>query len=123
MSFLDRLTTWMPFGRVPEVRARDLWTELRGERAPLLVDVRTRAEWEQSRIAGAVSVSLPTLPEGLSALALHRDRRVVTICLSAHRSIAAVRLLREQGFADVRQLRGGMLAWWAQGLPTEKGPA
>lgn len=121
MSLLDRLATWMPFGRVPEVSARDLRAELQGERAPLVVDVRTRTEWEQSRIAGALCVPLPTLPESLSWLEAHRDRRVVTICLSAHRSIAAVRLLREHGFADARQLRGGMLAWWAQGLPTEKG--
>ena len=123
MSLLARLATWMPFGRVPEVSARDLWSELQGERGPLIVDVRTHAEWEQSRIAGALSVSLPTLPESLASLELHRDRKVVTICLSADRSIAAVRLLREHGFADARQLRGGMLAWWAQGLPTEKGRA
>lgn len=121
MSLLDRFTTWMPFGEVPEVHARALWAELQGAGAPLVIDVRTRLEWGQSRIAGALSIPLPTLPAGLAALEVHRDRRVVTICLSAHRSIAAVRLLREHGFSDARQLRGGMLAWWAQGLPTESG--
>jgi rhodanese-related sulfurtransferase len=41
---------------------------------------------------------------------------VVAICLTAHRSIPAVRLLRENGF-EARQLQGGMLAWRAAQLP------
>ena len=38
-------------------------------------------------------------------------RPVVAICLSAHRSIPAARLLRAHGFPDAAQLAGGMLAW------------
>jgi rhodanese-related sulfurtransferase len=41
---------------------------------------------------------------------------VVAICLSAHRSPPAVRLLSRAGY-DARQLEGGMLAWRAAGLP------
>lgn len=120
MTLLKRLATWVPFGRVPEVPAAELWAELQGEPVPLVVDVRTRLEWEQSHIAGALSVPLASLTASLPSLAVHRERRVVTICLSAHRSISAVRVLREHGFTDVRQLKGGMLAWWARSLPTEK---
>jgi rhodanese-related sulfurtransferase len=121
MSVLRRLATWVPFGRVPEVAPEALLAELEGDAAPLVVDVRTQLEWQQSRIGGALSVPLPSLPSRLGELEVHRERRVVTICLSAHRSVAAVRLLRERGFADVRQLQGGMLAWWARKLPTESG--
>lgn len=123
MTLLRRLATWVPFGRVAEVPADELWAELQqGAQPPLIVDVRTHLEWEQSRIASALSIPLPSLTASLSSLVVHRERRVVTICLSAHRSIAAVRLLRERGFTDVRQLQGGMLAWWARSLPTVKGP-
>jgi len=45
---------------------------------------------------------------------------VVAICLTAHRSIPAVRLLASEGF-EATQLKGGMLAWRAAGLP-EAGP-
>jgi rhodanese-related sulfurtransferase len=61
------------------------------------------------------------LPRRLDALGLERGRRVVAICLTAHRSIPAVRLLRQAGF-DAVQLAGGMLAWRAAGFPEERGP-
>jgi rhodanese-related sulfurtransferase len=39
------------------------------------------------------------------------------ICLSAHRSIAAVRLMTEMGHENVFQLKGGMQDWRAKQLP------
>jgi rhodanese-related sulfurtransferase len=49
-------------------------------------------------------------------LELSYDRQVLAICLSAHRSISAVRALKELGF-DALQLEGGMQSWRAAGLP------
>jgi rhodanese-related sulfurtransferase len=43
---------------------------------------------------------------------------VVAICLTAHRSIPAVRLLRARGF-EAAQLAGGMLAWRVAGFGEE----
>jgi rhodanese-related sulfurtransferase len=120
MSLWDGLRAWNPFGSVPEVSPHDLFASLGSENPPVLLDVRTTIEWEQSRIVGAVSVPVLSLGDRLSSLALDRDRPVVAICLSAHRSVPAVRLLRERGFVAV-QLAGGMLAWWAAKLPVEKG--
>jgi rhodanese-related sulfurtransferase len=127
---------WVPFGRVPEIGAEELARTLD---AVQLVDVRTRLEFARGRIRGAMSIPIqelagyrrgkpacrpdggPTPSElGSSLRALDRARPVVVICLSAHRSIPAVRLLRDAGF-DVRQLAGGMLAWRALGLPEERG--
>jgi rhodanese-related sulfurtransferase len=45
---------------------------------------------------------------------------VVAVCLTAHRSVPAVRLLRERGFEAV-QLSGGMMAWRAARLPEARG--
>lgn len=101
---------------VPEVVARELAEALATDAPPQLVDVRTALEHRQSRVPGAVSAPLSTL----DALELDPTRPVVAICLSAHRSIPAVEALAERGF-DAAQLKGGMLAWWAAGLPTEKG--
>lgn len=116
-----RLADWVPFGDVPEIEARELHARLeRGERLQL-VDVRTAVEHRASRIAGAVSAPIASLGGRLDALGLDPARTVVCICLSAHRSIPAVRLMRGRGYADVAQLAGGMAAWWSAGLPTEKG--
>lgn len=114
------LPWWLPFGRVPELPAVRLARELAATPAPQLLDVRTAAEFRQGRIRGAVSAPITSLAEALPRLGLDRSRKVVAICLSAHRSIPAVRLLRRHGF-EAEQLAGGMLAWRAAGLPEERG--
>jgi rhodanese-related sulfurtransferase len=112
-----KLPWWLPFGSVPEISAADLAVAARsGKGGPQLVDVRSPAEFGGGHIAGAVNVPVSHLTSGIEALRLDPKRPVVAICLTAHRSIPAVRLLRERGF-DARQLSGGMLAWRAQKLP------
>jgi rhodanese-related sulfurtransferase len=120
MSVWNELRSLAPFGAVPEVSAHDLEDALAGDTPPKVLDVPTRLEWQQSRIAGAVHVPLLSLGAHVAGLGLDPGRPVVLICLSAHRSVPAVRVLREAGF-DAMQLQGGMLAWWAAGLPVEKG--
>lgn len=48
------------------------------------------------------------------------------VCLSAHRSIGALKWLRGQGYRSVKQLKGGMQAWRREALPevrsAEEGP-
>lgn len=115
-----KLPWWLPFGRVPEVGAAELAELLRGRAAPQLLDIRTPAEFAAGRIRGARNVPLTTLPSRLGSLALDPSRPVVAVCLSAHRSAPAVRLLGEHGF-QASQLAGGMLAWRAAGLPEIRG--
>ena len=112
-----RISDWIPLGAVPSVEPRALAERLASPARPQIVDVRTRAEYEAGHIDGAVSAPITSLASLLDGLGLDRGRPVVAICLSAHRSIPAVRLLRERGFSDVAQLAGGMLAWRKAGLP------
>ena len=114
-----RLPWWLPFGRVPEVTAGDLAARLGRGEAVQLVDVRSPSEFRGGHIAGAVNVPITEAPGQLGSLGLDAKRPVVAICLSAHRSIPAVRLLQRQGF-DAAQLAGGMLAWRAAGLPEHR---
>ena len=106
------LPWWLPFGAVPEVTGPELERLLDGGSPPQLLDVRTAREFEAGHIPGAQNVPITALPARLPGLALDRSRPVVAICLTAHRSVPAVRLLRRHGL-DARQLAGGMLAWWS----------
>ena len=110
---------WLPFGHVPELSAHELHQKLAAD-PPQVLDVRTHAEWKRSQIPGAVNVPVTELKRRLPDLGLDPQRPVVAICLSAHRSIPAVRLLTAHGYRDVHQLAGGMLAWWRSELPTER---
>jgi rhodanese-related sulfurtransferase len=114
-----KLPWWLPFGQVPELAPGALAERLGREPRPQLLDVRTHAEFAHGHIAGAVNLPITALSDGLAALRLDPARPVVAICLTAHRSVPAVRLLRQRGF-DALQLAGGMIAWRARKLP-EKG--
>lgn len=114
------LPWWLPLGSVPELPARALAEALAAPDPPQLVDVRTAAEFRRGHVRGARSAPISELRARLAALGLDRRRQVVAICLTAHRSIPAVRLLRRAGF-DALQLAGGMLAWRAARLPEERG--
>ncbi|HET8722879.1 MAG TPA: rhodanese-like domain-containing protein [Anaeromyxobacteraceae bacterium] len=110
---------WLPFGSVPEVAARSLASEVTSGAGPVLLDVRTPAEFARGHVRGARNVPVTALRSALPGLEIPPGTRVVAICLSAHRSPPAVRLLRAAGH-DARQLAGGMLAWHAAGLPVER---
>jgi rhodanese-related sulfurtransferase len=114
------LPWWLPFGAVPEVTGPALAESLRGGAGPVLLDVRSPPEFAAGHLDGAINVPVTSLARALPGLALQPGRPVVAICLTAHRSIPAVRLLRRQGF-DARQLAGGMRAWRSAGLPERRG--
>lgn len=111
---------WLPFGKVPEVSPQELDDMLRnGSQKPQIIDVRTGLEWRSSHIPGAVHVPITELGSRIASLQLDGNRPIIAICRSAHRSIPAVRELKEFGFKNACQLKGGMLAWWKAELPTE----
>jgi len=110
------LPWWFPFGRVPEIAPEALEARLKKKPWPQVVDVRTPTEFAAGHVRGAVNAPVTALRSRLGALNLDPGRPVVAVCLTAHRSIPAVRLLRQQGF-DAVQLAGGMRAWRAARLP------
>jgi rhodanese-related sulfurtransferase len=82
----------------------------------LLVDVRTPEEFVGSHIAGAVNISLQSLPERLREIP--RDRPIVLYCRSGQRSANALRLLTQSGYQDLYDL-GGIIHWQRQGMPVQ----
>ncbi len=105
---------------IPQVRPHEVASALQNGRAPLIVDVRSPAEWAQDgHIAGALLIPLPELSQ--RAYEIPRDRPVVMVCRSGRRSQAACEALARAGYDNVQNLAGGMIAWKRAGLPTEYG--
>ena len=104
---------------MPEITASELNKKMQ-ESEVQVVDVRTRAEWRLSRISGAINLPINRFSqENIQSLGLDKEKDVVLVCLSAHRSIPAVRQLKGLGFEQAKQLQGGMKQWWKSGNPTE----
>lgn len=115
---MNKYFWWLPFGNVSEIDATVLSKKLQENSHLYLIDVRSPIEWRQSHIPGAINLPLLQLKNRITSLECEKNHLIVTICLSAHRSIPAVRLLKAHHFTNVMQLRGGMLSWWKNHLPT-----
>lgn len=110
---------WLPLGKVAQIAPEKLNTLLAQSRVQI-IDVRTAEEWRRSRIPGAVNLPITRFSRAnIDALQLRQDAPVVAICLSAHRSIPAVRQLKAMGYNNVYQLQQGMRHWWQLNLPCE----
>lgn len=77
----------------------------------LLLEVREADEVAHGRIAGSVHIPLRQLPARLDELAAWKDILVVCQCKMGGRSAQAAAFLRRNGFAQVRNLAGGIIAW------------
>jgi rhodanese-related sulfurtransferase len=85
----------------------------------LLVDVREPNELAAERIPGAIDFPLSTFDP--AALPDPEGKRVVFTCRSGRRSITASKAAQAAGLPHDAHLAGGILAWKAAGLETEKG--
>lgn len=86
----------------------------------VILDVRSMAEFKDGHIVNAINIPINGLGSNLKQLEKHRDRPVVAVCRSGSRSGAACNVLRKHGFENVKNLRGGMLAWENASLPVKR---
>ena len=79
-----------------------------------LVDVREPRELAEASIPGAVHIPLGQLPDRIGKL--DPGRKYAFVCRSGKRSAAATRIAVKAGL-DAANVRGGVTAWTAAGLP------
>lgn len=106
-----------PVSRIPEVDANELQGLINSENNLLLVDVRSPYEYEyDGHIAGSRLLPLPALMQRMQELP--EDQPIVFICRSGARSNVACEQMNRLGRKNVKNFRGGMIAWKRAGLPT-----
>ena len=86
----------------------------------VVLDVRSMAEFKDGHIVNAINISLNGLGNNVKQIEKHRDKPIVTVCRSGSRSGSACAILRKHGFENVKNLRGGMLAWENSSLPVKR---
>lgn len=78
-----------------------------------LLDVRDPFEQYQSNIEYEYSTLIPVneLPDKVEELEDQKDKEIVCLCRSGSRSAQACEILKERGFEDVKNLKGGINEW------------
>lgn len=80
-----------------------------------LVDVRELEEYRRGHIPDAHPLPLRLIRS--QGGELPSDRPIILVCRSGRRSTLAANILKDMGYRDVSNMRGGMLAWEAAGYP------
>ncbi len=75
-----------------------------------LIDVREDYEYEADNIGGQL-IPLGDLPHRLAEIEDLKDEEVLVHCRSGKRSETAQRYMQSQGFTNVRNVIGGLLAY------------
>jgi len=112
---------------LPEISVDKLYERVNSNKPPLLIDIRMPSEYhgtdENSKyghIENALSIPILELEDKIEELQPHKEREIVTMCPGGGMSLAAVEILNDAGFKDVKSLKGGTDLWHKKGYPTTK---
>jgi rhodanese-related sulfurtransferase len=98
-----------------EISVQELKEKMDNSEDFQLIDVREDFEYETSNIGGLL------IPLGgilIETDKVAKDKPVIIMCRSGKRSAAAIMQLEQQGFTNLYNLQGGILAWAAEIDPT-----
>lgn len=76
----------------------------------VLVDVRTRQEWDGGHIKGALLIPLHEIDRRKDELKPHQTKELICYCRSGNRSVIAAAKLRKHGFRSAN-MKGGIAEW------------
>lgn len=75
--------------------------EGKGGARPLLIDVRTEAEWQTEHLQGAILIPYDKIGDEISKVAPDKNTKIELYCRSGRRSGVALESLKKLGYGDV----------------------
>ena len=91
--------------------------QIRNGAAPVILDVRSKAEFDGGHVPGAVHIPFWQVSRRAETLAGKRDSPVVVYCGHGPRAYIAAAALKRRGFSDIAYLAGHMKRWKDMKLP------
>ena len=106
------------------LHANELWsvTELKTKidqsSEPLvLLDVRTAEEFESGRIKNSINIPHKILLSNIDLVSEYNDEQLVVYCRSGKRASLVIEALEKNGFTNVVDIEGDILAWSEANYP------
>ncbi len=86
----------------------------------LILDVRTPKEYGEGHIPGAFHIDHREIESRIGEIEAYRHKPVIVYCYSGMRAGTVESYLIEQGFSQVKHLKGDWQAWTANKQPTKR---
>jgi rhodanese-related sulfurtransferase len=93
----------------PDIKASELLERLDAGEPVTLLDVREPIEYHTFNIGGT-NIPVGKLIHEVEDLELDKDQEIIVLCQAGVRSKTAQAVLRQQGYNNIRNLTGGLLA-------------
>ncbi len=104
---------------INEISTPELVEMLAGDEPPRLVDVRSAAEVMQGALTNAEHIVMHTIPLKMSEF--DKTKPVVFYCRTGARSAQVCYFLKQQGFDNAINLKGGIMDWARNGQEVVSG--
>ena len=86
----------------------------------IVLDVRNGGEIASGKVPHALNIPLGTLEARLFELEPYRNKPIIVNCQLGGRSLSACQILKNHGFTDIYNLKGGIAAWLQSNLPVHR---
>ncbi len=94
-------------------------TKVSETKESIVLDVCTPGEFERQHIANALNINYNGRDFETHLSQLDKDKPYFVYCWAGTRSANAAKLMREMGFEQVYELKGGIANWMKQNKPVE----
>ena len=119
LFFLMFVSSFACTAATPTIEQKELLQKLDAGSAILIIDVRTRSEYQSGHVPQAINIPHFELQGRLAELPHDRGREIITYCERGPRAGVAEYILQQAGFTAVRHLQGDMYSWRRNSLPIE----
>ena len=92
-----------------EISVQELKGKMDNDKEIKIIDVREDHERAISKIEPTIHIAMNTVPNQIENL--DREKTYYVLCRSGVRSANVTNYLSQNGFADVYNIKGGILAW------------
>jgi phage shock protein E len=83
-----------------------------------VLDVREQNEYDEKHIPNVTLLPMSEIQNRLDEIP--KDKDVIVTCRSGNRSGQVTQFLQQNGFDNVHNMKGGIIAWEEAGFPVEK---
>jgi rhodanese-related sulfurtransferase len=84
---------------------------------PFILDVRTPSEYGRGHLKNSVLIPVQQLQSRWQEIAAYKDKDVLVYCATGNRSTVAAKILIDNGFKRVLNMRQGIAGWQRENQP------
>ena len=103
--------------QITEVSAVQVKADLEAGKKIILLDVRTKEEFDAGHLPNAINVSRGVLEFKVNKAILDKNANIILYCRTGGRAALATVVLNEMGYINAKNMAGAFKAWGTAGFP------